>query len=403
MADRLIEAGAHVDAANNLWVTPLSLACANRNARIVERLLQAGANPSATFPKRPPAIMLCARSGSVDGVRALLDHGAEVNAREPLRDQTALMWAAAREHPAVVRVLLEHGADVWARSAVTDRMVNRADPNDVFTAVVGEVPDGGGTPLLFAARHGDVQSATLLLDAGADVNDTAADRASALVIAAHSGHSALATLLLARGADPNRIDAGYTALHAAVLRGDLELVKGLLAHGAAVDAAIRHGTTTIRAGRGFVLPENLVGATPFLLAAKFLEIDIMRLLASRDAGARLTLRDRTTALMLAAGAVSQGPLFDRRGRIAVLAISDEGVALEAVRLTLELGAQVNAANAQGDTALHGAATRGYSAIVRLLLDRGARHDARNAQGETPADVAGGAAVRDVLASSGAER
>ena len=242
-----------------------------------------------------------------------------------------------------------------------------------------------------------------MLDAGADVNDTAADRASALVIAAHSGHSALATLLLARGADPNRIDAGYTALHAAVLRGDLELVKGLLAHGAAVDAAIRHGTTTIRAGRGFVLPENLVGATPFLLAAKFLEIDIMRLLASRDAGARLTLRDRTTALMLAAGAVSQGPLFDRRGRIAVLAISDEGVALEAVRLTLELGAQVNAANAQGDAALHGAATRGYSAIVRLLLDRGARHDARNAQGETPADVAGGAAVRDVLASSGAER
>lgn len=87
----------------------------------------------------------------------------------------------------------------------------------------------------------------------------------------------------------------------------------------------------------------------------------------------------------------------------MLATSDEGVALEAVRLTLELGAQVNAANAQGDTALHGAATRGYSAIVRLLLDRGARHDARNAQGETPADVAGGAAVRDVLASSGAER
>jgi ankyrin repeat protein len=147
-----------------------------------------------------------------------------------------------------------------------------------------------------------------------------------------------------------------------------------------------------------VLPENLTGASPFLLAAKFLELDIMRLLASRGADPRLTLNDGTTALMLAAGSLTLGPLFDRRGRITLLAAPDESAAVQAVQLALNLGGDTRVANTQGNTALHGAAARGYAEVARLLLDRGASGDVRNAKGETPLDVASIAAVRTVLGS-----
>lgn len=399
LATLLVRSGAKVDTANQLGVTPLSLACGNGSPRIVELLLDSGASVALALPERPPAIMLCARSGSAEGVRLLIARGAEVNAREPLRQQTALMWAVAQRHVPVVRLLLAHGADVRARSAVTPVMVNRGDPNDIYTVVKGEVPFGGSTPLLFAARQGDAESASLLLNAGADPNDTAPDGTSALVVAVHSGHQPVATLLLSKGANPNAIGAGYTALHAAVLRSDLEMVRNLLGYGAEVDVPLRHGTTTTRAGGHFVLPENLTGATPFLLAAKFLEVDIMRLLAARGADPRRTLNDGSTALMLAAGSLSLGPLFDRRGRIALLASPDERAAVQAVQLALSLGGDIRAANVQGNTALHGASARGYAELARLLLDRGAPRDVRNAKGETPLDVASLAAVRSVLQST----
>jgi ankyrin repeat protein len=392
----LIRSGAKVESANELGVTPLALACSNGNGLIVEALLKSGASAVRTFPDRPPAIMLCARSGSVEGVRALLAQGANVNAREPLHNQTALMWAVAQKHPAIVRLLLERGAEVGARSAITPRMVNRSDPNQIYIAVVGEIPSGGSTALLVAARHGDVESTRLLLDGGANVNDTAPDGTSALVIAVHSGHRGVAALLLARGANVNADGAGYTALHAAVLLGDIGLVNDVLSRGASVDPPLRHGTTTTRAGRGLVLPENLAGATPLLLAAKFLEVDIMRTLVSRGADPSRTLNDRTTVLMLVAGSHSHGPLFDRRGRIALLDLSDENAALQAVELSLSLGNRVAAANADGDTALHGAAARGYPAVAKLLLARGASPDVKNAKGANPLDVAGLAAVRSVL-------
>ncbi len=395
MADLMLRAGAQVNVANELGVTPLAMACDNGSSPMVERLLSAGAKVNDRSPRRPTALMLCARRGSVDAIRSLLARGADVNATEPLRGQTALMWAAANGHADVVKLLLAARADLRVRSRLTRLMVNRADPNDVNTAVIGEVSGGRSTAFLFAAARGSVECARLLLDAGAAVDDTAADGASALVIAVHSGHRALANWLLEKGADPNTAGAGYTALHAAVLRGDVELVRSLLARGARVDARIRHGTPTVRAGGGFVLPENLTGATPLLLAAKFLERDMLRLLVTQGANASLALDDGTTALMVAAGVLAQGPLFDRRGRIFVLNESDDVAALETVRLTLQLGNNVKAANAQGETALHGAAARGYRSVVSFLLERGARADAKNARGQTPSDVAD-ARVKDLL-------
>jgi ankyrin repeat protein len=299
-------------------------------------------------------------------------------------------------------VLIASGADVRARSKLARVVVNRANPNDIYTAVVGTVSQGGSTPLLFAARQGDVESARLLLAAGADVNDLLADGTSALTVAAHSDHAALVRLLLDRGANPNVIGSGYSALHAAVLRGNLDIVRALVARGALVDSRLRHGTTTTRGSREYFLPESLAGATPLWLAAKFLEIDIARLLLEHGANPSLTLQDGTTMLMAASGVGSQTRLFDRRDRIAVLKDSDERLAVPLVTLLLDRGADVNGSNQIGETALHGAARMNYPVVARLLGERGVRLEARNKKGETPLAASSGDDVRDALRSLGAK-
>ena len=239
------------------------------------------------------------------------------------------------------------------------------------------VPRGGSTPLLFAARSGDAESARLLLAAGADVNDALPDGASALVVAAHSGNGAVATLLLEKGADPNAAAVGYTALHAAVLRSDLDLVKALLAHRREPERADHQGHAGRRNSQDFELPETLIGATPYLLAAKFLEADIMRALAAGGADTRLPMKDGATPLMAAAGMGIVAPAqdekrgTDRRG----LAILDGGKVepdsrvLEAVTAALDLGSDINAVNPAGDTAVHIAAAQGYGEVVKLLASQ----------------------------------
>jgi ankyrin repeat protein len=388
-AELLIHAGAHVNVANDVGVTPLYLACTNRNAAMVEKLLAAQANPNATLLSGETVLMNCARAGDLGAVRALLAHGANVNARERSHDQTALMWAAAQRHPQVVSALVDHGADVRARSRiynqiVTSEVTQRAGREELNYTV----PRGGSTPLLFAARSGDVDSARHLLAAGADVNDALPDGTSALVLAAHSGNGAVAALLLDKGADPNAAGVGYTALHAAVLRADRDLVKALLAHGANPSARITKGTPVRRLSQDFELPRTLIGATPYLLAAKHLEVNMMLVLAAAaDADLRLGMQDGTTPLMAAAG-IGVDPNADRRG----LTVfdggkpADEGLVVETVTAALNLGGDINAVNRGGDTALHGAASLGYDRVVQLLADRGAQLNVKNARGQTPLAV-----------------
>lgn len=398
-AGLLLGAGANPGAANDLGVTPLSLACLNASLPMVQRLLTAGADPDAPAPV--PPLVTCARTGNAAAVKALLDRKADVRAREPHRDQTALMTAVAEGHAEAVRVLIEAGSEIRARARVTRAVINRANPNDVLAAVVGEVSQGGSTPLLFAARQGDARIGALLLDAGADVNDITADGTSALTMAVHGNHTALATLLLDRGANPNIIGSGYAALHAAVLRGNGALVTALLARGANVNSRIRNGTATTRGSREYFLPDSLVGATPLVLAAKFLEPGILRTLLTKNADPTLALQDGTTALMAAAGVGSQTQLFDRRDRIAVLRGSDEAATREVMQVLLALPGDVNAANAAGDTALHGAARMNYPGVIRQLIDKGAKVDVRNAKGETPLAVASGDEARQALRAGGA--
>ena len=389
----LIAAGARVDRANDLSITPLALASENGHAAIVERLLAKGANPNAASETGVTPLMRAARSGNVAIVRALLPRKANINAAETERQQTALMWAAAQRHPDVVKVLLENGADVKARTVVR-RLTVMLDqgPPGVKTAKehAHGIEAGGSTALLFAAMSGDVESARLLLDKGADVNDTAADGNSALVLSAFQGHGPVARLLLERGADPNAAGAGYSALHAAVLRGDAATVKALLAKGANPDARLTRGSPVRRFGSQWALPNNLAGATPLFIATIYLEIDLMRGLLAAGASPVLGLADGTSPVHIAAGA--EVAREARPSDVARLGINDvdvpeiprpESELLTAMRLLLDHGAKVTEVNAAGDTPLHAAAGAGLTGVIQLLVDRGAALDATNKAGQTP--------------------
>lgn len=284
MAELLLAAGADVKAANDLGATPLWLACLNGSMRMAERLLNAGADANAALKTGETPLMTAARSGRSDIVKVLVAHRANVNATEALRGQTALMWASAQQHPDVVKTLLEVGASVGARSRARRQLVNTSNNAD-YSGVI-EVEQGGYTPLLFAARMGDVDSGRILLENGADLNDKAPLGTSALVIAAHSGHRAFAELLLEKGADPNAMDAGYGALHIAVQRGDTELVKSLLARGADPNAYILRGSPTRRVSADITISSYSIGATPLWLAASQGRADLVRLLAAKGASVR---------------------------------------------------------------------------------------------------------------------
>jgi uncharacterized protein len=304
-------------------------------------------------------------------------------------------------------VLIEFGADVRARSLVySQTVVNEQTQRAGREKLNYDVQRGGSTPLLFAARNGDLESARALLAHGADANDHMPDGISALVLAAHSGQGKVGELLLEKGADPNSAEIGYTALHAAVLRSDLDLVKALLAHGANPNARMTKGTPIRRDNTDYNLPETLIGATPYLLAAKFLEPEIMRALAAGGADLKLAMPNGATPLMMAVG-LGSGPNQSRRGiaRIDFGKVPPESRILETVKTAVSLDPDVQAANPAGDTALHIAASQGHDAVIEFLVESGARLDVKNKRGQTPlmaAATTGGRGARPAAADNGAD-
>jgi ankyrin repeat protein len=390
IVELLIRTGANVNVSNDLGVTPLFIASGNGNGAIVSRLLAAGATPNEpAVANAVTPLMAAARAGSPGPVAALLSYGAEANAAENARGQTALMWAVAHRHVEVARLLIQGGGKIETRSRVeSERWVVGGDR-------ATEVSTGGFTPLLFAARSGDLESAKLLVEAGANVNDATPDGTSVLVVAAHSGQEAVAMYLLDHGADPNAQASGYTALHSAVLRGDRELVRELLAHGANPNAVLKSGTPMRRASKDFGFYSEWIGATPFWLAAKFAEVEIMHELVKGGASPLINLPDGTTPLMAAAGLGVRDPAReDRRKRrrdpteyewLAGGRLENE--TLEAVKCVLSTGVDVNAANNAGDTAVHAAVAGKATAVVLWLHQQGAKLDVVNGKGETPLRIA----------------
>lgn len=374
---RLIEAGADVNAATDLGVTPLWAAGQNGSAAVAAKLLEAGADPNRALLAGETPLMVAARAGAPAVARLLLAAGADAEARGP-RGQTALMWAVAQHHADVVEVLLAHGADVHARSDVWSQMM--AVPPHGQPEYNADIPHGGNTALMFAARNGDLASARLLVAAGADVRDKNAWGVSAVTMAAHAGFRPLAALFLEAGADPDADEAGFAAIHAAVMRRDAKLVETLLDHGADPNAVLRTWTPTRRASRDFHFRPALVGATPFWLAARFAAPDVMRLLAEHGADPRFVhhasykqrytrvITESTTALMAAVGMGG--------GRLQAWAPPDpaeaELLALDAVQVALELGADINTADAAGRTALDGARMARLRTVAAFLESQGAR-------------------------------
>jgi ankyrin repeat protein len=375
--DALLRAGADVNAANDLGTTPLWLASVNGSAPMVRRLLDAGANPNLALLSGETPLMAAARGGSAEVVQLLAAKGGNVNARGT-RGQTALMWAVAQRHPSVVKVLLAHGADIHAKSDVWGQVM--AVPPHGHKEYNRWIPHGGETALLFAARAGDLDSAKLLLAAGANVHDADAWGVSAMVLAAHAGHRELVEFLLEKSADPNASAPGFTALHIAIMRRDERMAAALLARGADPNAPLRTWTPTRRASADWNFPPPLVGAAPLWLAARVAHPGIMRLLAKHGANPRVVHRseyylndmydhrtEATTALMAATGMGVGGTAWMPPPREA-----RETLMLEAVQVAVELGAELNAANTDGRTALDAAQALKFESVVRYLVDKGAQ-------------------------------
>ena len=390
--NRLIGSGANVDAANDLGATPLWVACASRNTGIVQRLLAAGADADRGLLAGETVLMRCTATGDPVAVEALIEHGADIDATEPENGQTALMWAAAHLQPDVTRVLLDHGAAIDARTITRRQFRGTGLRSTTSPAGATHFEAGGFTPLLFAARHGDVDSARRLLNAGADVDETGADGNSALVLASMSGHPRLAEFLLARGANPNAGGAGYTALHAAVLRADRSLARMLLARGADPNARLTRSTPVPRWTYEFVFTLREKGATPFLLAAKYLEPELARLIAAAGANPLARTDDGTTALMAAVGhGLSRSTT--RRSRLIAPELviaqgSDEELVLETVKAAVDAGADATMRETirAGETALHAAARYGFTSVVDYLVGLGADLDWETEDGTTPRDL-----------------
>ena len=380
-ADVLLKAGAKPNAANDLGTTPLWMAAQNGSETMVKRLLDAGANPNLALLSGETPLMVASRTGSAPVAELLLAKGANINATGT-RKQTALMWAVAQKHPEVVKVLLARGANIHARSATWTDV--EAVPPHGYLPYNKAFPHGNDTALMFASLVGDLASAKLLVAAGANVNDTDAWGVSATAMAAHSKHEDLVEFLLDKGANASADEAGFSAIHPAIMHRSIRMVRSLLDHGADPNAPLKTWTPERRTSNDFSFYPEVVGATPLWLAARTTQPEIMRLLVQKGADPKFVFRSEyvpdggppedvfrkrvvvTTVLMAAVG------LGGRAEWVAADRNSREAAMLDAVKIAVEGGADINLEGVDKRTALDAAQGLRFESVIKYLEEKGAK-------------------------------
>lgn len=383
LADKLLERGANASAQNRYGITPLYLACVNGNGQLVEKLLNSGADPNTAIRGGETALMTAARTGKATAVNALIEAGADIDARER-KGQTAMMWAAHEGHLEVVEALLEAGADF-------------------------QTPlESGYTPFFFAIREGHRELINLLIAAGSNPNgamyfSNSSSKGplrgtSPLMLAIENGHYDLGIQLLEAGADPNDMRTGFSMLHALTWirkpdigesfrgapppkgtgrRNSDQFIRELVAHGADVNAQLTRGR---RAGGARF---SDIGATAFFMASDRADLPYMKLLLELGADPFIENEDGCSALLVAAGIGSSAPEEEAGSPIECAT---------AVEFLLELGLDINKVDANGETAMHGAAYKNAPEVVYLLNERGADinvWNANNKRERTPLLIAEG--------------
>jgi ankyrin repeat protein len=378
--DLLIRSGANASAVNRAGAAPLLIAATNGNAAIIERLIRGGADPNAALTKfGDTALMVASRTGKSDAIKVLLDHGAKVNAAESWGGTTPLMWAVSERHPAAVKMLIDHGADLNAKSNFVPSASGRGFEGTTPVAAtpnqpVEEFASGLLTPLMFAAREDGLESARLLVAAGADVNAVGGDGKDALGLAIFNGNYELASFLIDSHSNVNHADAQrFTPLFWAVDRRNMEtapnfpwtvtvdplpLIKKLLDAGADPNALVDN-TPRARMREG---SPRIVFATALMRASFSGDIELVKLLLAHRADPHVMSKDRETTLMAACGTGFINGYHRMR---------PPAERLEVVKLLIDLGEDVNAADSYGITPLMVAANLGDVAVVQYLIDKGA--------------------------------
>jgi uncharacterized protein len=399
LVERLIRAGADVKATNRYGIAAIALACESGSAAVLEKLIAAGVSPNATGPYGETALHTCAHSGKVAAAKVLIARGASLDAGDSWRGQTPLMWAAAQGHPDMMRALIEAGADVNARSTIVAWERQRtSEPRDKW------LPPGGLTPMLFAAREGCVDCVKVLISSGADANIVDPDQYSPLVLALINGHFDVAGALIDAGANLDVQDkVGRTALWAAVdahtmpssnrpapretddALSSMDIITKLLDRGAQVDVPLRaqipYRTKLDRGGDGVLG----AGTTPLLRAAKAGDVPVIKMLLAKGANPRaVTSRGNVNAIMMAANVSAREEDMTGRNKT-------QKEAIESIRLLLTAGTDINGVDTQGRTAAHGAALWGMTDVVRVLHENGLKLDIKDKRGYTALDTALGLA------------